>query len=64
MRCDKCRFWDDDVGFGNDRPCHRMPPVMMWGEEGKKVPVDPHYGMWPLTSADDWCGEFKQKNPH
>ncbi len=49
-RCEACRFWKESSrrkGF-----CHRYPPFPGKG-----------HALWPVTLADDWCGEF-QARPH
>ena len=48
-RCDECKYWS---GLGTkDGRCKRMPPAVR----------DTLGRMWPITSPDDWCGEFKEK---
>jgi len=56
IRCDECVYW------GNPRPskstrgamgdCHFSPPR----NEDRFVPG---YAIWPVTTEDDWCGQFK-----
>lgn len=54
--CGDCGYWDpivpDEAGL-----CRRRPPV------GARIPADDELnhgfeiGYWPLTYADDWCGD-------
>jgi len=56
MMCEDCRFWDDGgsgaagwkLGHGM---CRRNAPAVtrQWNTGV----------LWPLTKADDWCGEFE-----
>ena len=63
MKCENCKFWDDDLG-NNDGICHRYPPqytlLMCNGPESTSV-EDCDQGTWPITDINDWCGEFKEK---
>lgn len=50
-KCQNCKFWD--VGKRGNRGlmrCRRYPPP---GTDS------PNADYWPMTLADDWCGEFK-----
>ena len=66
-QCNTCRFWkrnDKDIR-GRGGECRRARPDPMVLTE-KKVPggvnyVD-HVGAWPLTFANDWCGEWESTN--
>lgn len=44
--CDECRHWKPvDDGDGNDiGQCRRFPPT---------------YDGWPMTTGEDWCGEWQ-----
>lgn len=49
-QCSNCRFWrarkdHKDHKYDKDGRCHRGRP-----EHGKP---------WPMTCADDWCGEYE-----
>lgn len=48
-RCETCRFWDK---FIDDR-----------GECRRKSKPDPPAHSWPNTYDDDWCGEWRSKEP-
>ena len=61
--CGECRFWDEQPMAPHLGLCRRKSPsplvnlVRPAGEdnhEGKSV------AYWPITSHDDWCGEFKE----
>lgn len=53
--CDICRFW-----YRANRECRRYPPQHV---------VEPHFDgsdtstQFPVTEADDWCGEFQPGAP-
>ena len=54
-KCDHCHFWcpdkiDIDVGL-----CRRFPPVPVLSAEGDD---DPFFTRCPVTTGNDWCGEF------
>ena len=56
MACEKCRYFDDHHGNGaapqTDEAglCRYNPPVTQ---------PDPNsHGLWPVVSAEDWCGHF------
>ncbi len=54
-RCDKCRFYEDDIG-DSDGYCHRHAPVNL------TVTDDRHrvsYGRWPKVGSDNWCGDYE-----
>ena len=51
MSCRTCIWWDiendviqGDKVAGDIHSCKRMPPVVDF--------------RWPMTGADDWCGEY------
>jgi hypothetical protein len=50
--CHNCRFWrkDDDGGT-----CRRDPPTVVYDTE------DGAFSIWPMTAAEDWCGEHTVK---
>jgi len=58
-RCSRCRFWErvhaeSDVGH-----CRRFPPQASDIEPTEDSP--PGLAIihdWPLTLANNWCGEF------
>jgi len=52
--CGQCRFWLDGDELG---VCHRHAPMPYAAEN---EPGDAET-VWPLTSANQWCGEFEKK---
>jgi hypothetical protein len=66
-QCDTCRFWRNwDSEMTNLGECHRFPPRMATvhqkdAEGETAATIRPADGGWPLTSPDDWCGEFQPK---
>ena len=56
-RCDRCRWW------------HSLKTENAYGEPigqcraatGVAAQELPHVGVWPRTSAPDWCGQFRPK---
>lgn len=50
--CATCRFWVPNPDPLNDAQCRRRAPEFL------QVPSYPSVrGRWPVTDADDWCGE-------
>ena len=51
--CQQCAHW-------HAGECRRYPPASIVGptEEGDDSPLY----VWPLTTADEWCGEFRGNN--
>jgi hypothetical protein len=64
-QCSGCRFWLNwDSENSNLGECHRYPPRMatvhrVVAEGPSTTTIRPEDGGWPLTSPDDWCGEFQ-----
>lgn len=53
--CERCRFFDDHkVNGGKSQDdsglCRFNPPVSQPNASG--------HGLWPVVSAEDWCGHF------
>lgn len=59
-RCDQCRYWkraghlvgllaDDAISVLTEGECRKGAPVR----------PDKNNGRWPLTLAEDFCGEFR-----
>jgi hypothetical protein len=53
--CAACRFYDDHKLNGaaatdESGLCRFNPPVSQPNPEG--------HGLWPVVSAEDWCGHF------
>lgn len=49
ITCDQCRFWDD----GNVTEYSSAGKCRIRAKEGGRP--------WPMTHADDWCGEGERK---
>lgn len=59
ISCASCRFYDDhklnDAVSQNDRGlCRFNPPVSQPDPQG--------HGLWPVVSAEDWCGHFSPEH--
>ena len=52
-RCGDCQYWNYGL-------CQRYPPMPMALDNPRKG-YSEICAISPSTSADDWCGEFKQK---
>ena len=50
VRCATCVFWRPENASGFLGRCRRMPPTIQTTVQGAK-------SMWPITAAQDWCGE-------
>ena len=74
-RCDQCVYWKHDPAPWDTHSddfeggCHRYPPLfnrvyLQTEIETQKEPFDslPGSNFWThsVTSATDWCGEFKE----
>lgn len=61
--CSACRFWKQNEGKEHGE-CRRYPPqsTERVGTEAGEV-SSTTYSDWPLTDADEWCGEFSVKTP-
>lgn len=58
VSCGDCRYWTP--ALGRDRAggeCHRFPPVP--NPDAAMAGKD----LWPLTTANQWCGEFNAPMP-
>ncbi len=56
MTCADCKFW-------NAGECRRFPPTLH--KTGEPAEADPGQGVilksfWPVTRAEDWCGEVTE----
>jgi len=47
--CSQCRFWRQRGPEGGEGECRRYPPQLSH-DDGR--------GSWPITLANDWCGDF------
>ena len=52
--CSLCRYWKQIAGEDSLGECRRFPPML--ATDGC---VRDGNGIWPDTSADDWCGEYR-----
>lgn len=53
--CNDCVFFDDHAANGgspkqHEGLCRFNPPVSQPGPDA--------HGLWPVVTADDWCGHF------
>jgi hypothetical protein len=56
--CNACRYWKPaSSGLGK---CRRSPPAVVSGINVTHAGLG---GTWPLTYADQWCGEFARSSP-
>ena len=54
-QCQSCRYYDHNklngaVAQGEEGLCRFNPPVSQPEPQG--------HGLWPVVSAQDWCGHF------
>ena len=58
--CLNCRFWDAwpdaQVGYCRRYAPKPLPLVLVLDDDGS----DRAEAMWPITDADEWCGEFEK----
>ena len=59
--CMSCVFFEDHVVNGakstnDDGLCRYNPPVSQPGPSA--------HGLWPVLSANDWCGHFTAQRAH
>ncbi|HWL68280.1 MAG TPA: hypothetical protein VNS22_07820 [Geminicoccus sp.] len=47
--CNSCRFWHKP-----ETQCRRNAPLPVNSSQGKQT-------LWPVTAAQDWCGEYQPK---
>ncbi len=59
-RCERCRFWDDQLDTGQ---CRRYAPrlVLYQVELPENLDNNGDSAVWPFTHPYDWCGEFQPK---
>jgi len=60
MRCDECKWWESSVG--EEGFCRRNAPIPMGVFDKSAFAHGEIRGMWPMSNADDWCGEFQAKS--
>jgi hypothetical protein len=69
--CPNCEYWrplkvdalEEENAHGE---CRRHAPGPKWHEDCKNTNIydednDGCLAVWPVTSFDQWCGEFKEK---
>ncbi len=60
--CENCVFWepifDEDGRYSPTGFCRKGAPVPV--PQPMKGAAE-FRGVWPVTDADDWCGEFKRR---
>lgn len=57
-RCETCKWWDDEPDNERDGKCRRHTPTIepyILEQDQFEYP----WGTWPMTYADDWCGEWQ-----
>jgi hypothetical protein len=55
VECSKCWYWDKDKESENMGECRANPPIRLLIQE--------QMGLWPVTSGEEWCGNFKIDKP-
>lgn len=61
--CENCIFWQKWKGYHKKGTCRRYPPSLFAEVDGGPDGVTTKaYAAQPETEADDWCGEFKERN--
>jgi len=59
MKCEDCRFWDQDHKTSSLGVCRRYAPRALIGKSVKgDNALD---AIWPRTVSDQWCGEWVTK---
>ena len=54
--CAQCIHWNETESEAGE--CRRHAPQMIAFEVDEDVRVESHF---PVTAADDWCGDFEAK---
>ena len=54
--CAKCAYWN--AKGTDDGECRRQPPQAISFKVNEEVKFETRF---PMTAADDWCGEFSAK---
>ncbi|MBW2601167.1 MAG: hypothetical protein JRD47_04455 [Deltaproteobacteria bacterium] len=52
--CANCDFWKQRPGVNNEGFCRKNAPFPK-----TQTPRTTLFVTWPITLADDWCGEFR-----
>jgi len=63
-QCEDCRYCFLDVATGIIA-CHKNAPVATVEQPRGDCPMSSDFSrtLWPIVDQDDWCGEFKAKEP-
>ncbi len=62
-KCKDCHYFVIPGGeSGYSGNCHRYPPTKFEGDFGERNYQSAKYD-FPEITADNWCGEFKHKEP-
>ena len=58
--CGTCRFWDQDEDVRERGICRRDAPRID-ASIANRMGRPACYGLWPGTTAYDWCGEHQHR---
>jgi hypothetical protein len=59
MKCDTCKFWDQESEVTAVGLCRRYAPrSAVRPSTEKQMVMDVG---WPITTGQDWCGEWEAK---
>jgi hypothetical protein len=53
-RCSRCVYWKPRAGVEKEGSCCKHAPMPV-----VQAPRSTLFVTWPITMADDWCGEFR-----
>lgn len=71
-KCQNCKFWKRPNGYNHiDQfkegshvigPCRKKSPVIVThdGKDTRGYSYSTEITIWPVVSANDWCGEFDE----
>lgn len=52
-KCATCAYFEKDA-----KECRRTSPTFLVAPDGDgSFYHNPQHGMWPIVTADEWCGE-------
>lgn len=51
--CSQCAWWNEYLDEPKVGECQRFPPQLVTADQS----------LWPVTEADDWCGEWEAEEP-
>lgn len=62
-KCENCDYWSKNIDCSeNIGECRILPPQFGAIAFGAHCPYDDAFdGVWPITEAAWWCGEFKHR---